>query len=114
MRLLGVAELRAQVIDLMCKGPVIQYEPKKIDGIASDGGTRVDLDQKRITAPVGEFRITKIEDTTIYFDDPKNALARSFGFGRGDRDPCRRMVLADGDCKVASVNRIDYGVRNEK
>jgi hypothetical protein len=104
-------ELRAQVIDLECKGPVNQYEPKKILGIAGDGGTRVNPDQNRITAPFGEFRITQVEETKIYFDDPSSALEvsgtldRIAGqmtiFWRRPKEVARVSMYADLKCSIA-------------
>jgi hypothetical protein len=63
-----------QKIDLVCNGAVHQFEPDRVEGTAGPGATTVDLGRNRISTPVGEFRISKVEDTTVYFDDPGKQL----------------------------------------
>jgi hypothetical protein len=67
-----------QTVKLLCNGMVHQYEPNRVDGTAS-GAATVDIDGKRIVTPVGQFRITKVEETAIYFDDPRKQL-KVFGY----------------------------------
>jgi hypothetical protein len=68
-----------QTVDLVCNGAVHQFEPNEVHGTAGPGATRVDVGRQRISTPVGEFRITKVEDTKIYFDDPGKQLV-VFGY----------------------------------
>jgi len=68
-----------QTIDLVCNGAMNEYEPDHIEGTAGPGVARVDLGRKHISTPVGEFRISKVQETTIYFDDPENQL-KVFGY----------------------------------
>jgi hypothetical protein len=63
-----------QTVDLVCSGEVHQYEPSYLEGTAGPAAARVDLGLKRISTPVGDFRITKVEETTIYFDEPGKPL----------------------------------------
>jgi hypothetical protein len=79
-----------QTIDLMCNGQVHQYEPSRLEGVAGPGATRVDLGLKRISTPVGDFRITKVEETAIYFDEPGKSLKV---FGYLDRSTGRMTVF---------------------
>jgi hypothetical protein len=69
----------AQTVDLVCNGAFHQYEPKEVHGTAGPGATRVDLGQQRISTPVGEFSINKVNETTIYFNDPGKSLV-VFGY----------------------------------
>jgi hypothetical protein len=72
-----------QTVDLMCGGKFYQYEPSKIESSVAPRATRIDLHRKRISTPVGEFRISNAEDTAIFFKEvlPGPLLV----FGRLDR-----------------------------
>jgi hypothetical protein len=79
-----------QTIDLVCNGEVHQYEPNPVEGTAGPGAAWVDLGLKRISTPVGDFRITKVEETAIYFDEPGKPLKV---FGYLDRSTGRMTVF---------------------
>ena len=57
-----------QAIDLVCSGTM---NAKEIRGTAGPGATRVDLERRHISTPVGNFEIIKIEETKIFFSDPQ-------------------------------------------
>jgi hypothetical protein len=76
-----------QPVDLVCSGAFNQYEPNEVKGTAGPGATRVDL----APTPVGEFQISKVEETAIYFkDDPGKQL---IVFGYLDRLTGQMTVL---------------------
>jgi hypothetical protein len=79
-----------QTVDLVCNGEVRQYEPNHLEGTAGPGAARVDLGLKRISTPVGDFRITRVEETAIYFDEPGKPLKV---FGYLDRSTGRMTVF---------------------
>ena len=58
----------AEAIDLTCSGVMHTYGVRHIEGTVGPGATIVDLEQQRITTPVGKFRITSISDASISFD----------------------------------------------
>jgi hypothetical protein len=60
---------------------VYQYEPNRMEGTAT-GATTIDLENERIVTPVGDFHITRVEDTSVTFDDPGKKLVV---FGNLDR-----------------------------
>jgi hypothetical protein len=66
---IGVAPARA--IDLSCSGEMHYYKPKHIEMTVPPGAAILDLENSRITSSVGNFRITKVADDSISFDDPK-------------------------------------------
>ena len=60
------------IIDLVCSGAVQFYE----HGTVTPTATRVDLEHNFISTPVGNFRIRKVEETKIWFeDDPEKQSA---------------------------------------
>jgi hypothetical protein len=58
-----------------------QYEQNMVGNIENASAT-VDLKQSRIETPVGQFRIYRVEEAAIFFDDPKSQFKV---FGRLDR-----------------------------
>lgn len=69
----------AAAIDLSCKGTMHTYEMEKKQGIVEPGAAVVDLEHKTISTPVGGFRITKIAEDSISFDDPASKGMVVFG-----------------------------------
>ena len=47
----------AQTIGLVCRGTFREYQPKQFESNVPPGATRVDLDRKRISTPMGDFVI---------------------------------------------------------
>jgi hypothetical protein len=74
-----------QTIDLVCSGTL--QGPKFADSTVGPGATRVDLEGRHISTPVGNFRITKVGETTVWFEgDPeKPFLQIGVGWGSLDR-----------------------------
>jgi hypothetical protein len=79
-----------QTIDLTCNGSIHHYEPEALKATVGPAATRVDLERKRIVTPFGEFRIRKVEETTIYFDNPGMELVVD---GRIDRVTGKMTVI---------------------
>lgn len=78
-----------QTINLMCSGTVYQYEPNRMEGSAT-GAATIDLENGRIGTPVGDFHITRVEETSVTFDDPGRELVV---FGKLDRMTGRMTVF---------------------
>lgn len=72
----------AQTIGLVCRGTFREYQPKQFESNVPPGATRVDLDRKRISTPMGDFVISKVEETKIWIDDENRGLVV---FGSLDR-----------------------------
>src|SRR3954452_11472384 len=66
-----------EIIDLVCRGTVQIYEPPPAgNDTVTPTATRVDLEHNFISTPVGDFRISKVEETKIWFeDDPEKQSA---------------------------------------
>jgi hypothetical protein len=65
-----------QAIDLVCSGTWHDFRPTPtINSTVGPAATKVDLENRRITTPIGNFSMFKIEDTKIWFqDDPGKQL----------------------------------------
>jgi hypothetical protein len=77
--ILAVTIAPAAAIDLSCKGVMHTYEMEQKEGAVDPGAAVVDLEQKRIATPVGNFRITTISEDSISFDDPSSKQLVVFG-----------------------------------
>jgi hypothetical protein len=55
----------AQTINLVCGGTFSQYDPERLDAKVSPTATTVDLERKLLSTPVGQYLISRIEDTKI-------------------------------------------------
>jgi hypothetical protein len=67
----------AQAIPLLCSGTWRFYDEDKVAQVPPSAGA-LDLQAETVSTPVGAFRITRVEPTTVYFDDPK-AVLKVFG-----------------------------------
>jgi hypothetical protein len=56
-----------QAVDLVCSGTMKQYEPQVTDGNVGPAAARVDLARNFISTPLGDYRISRVEDTKIWF-----------------------------------------------
>lgn len=79
---LAMSIVPAEAIDLSCKGVMHTFAMETKQGTVDPGAAVVDLDRKTIATPVGNFRITRILDESITFDDPTSKL---LVFGTLDR-----------------------------
>jgi hypothetical protein len=79
---LAVTIAPAEAIDLSCMGVMHTYAMKQKEGLVDPGAAVVDLEKTRIATPVGNFRITRILEESITFDDPTSKL---LVFGTLDR-----------------------------
>jgi hypothetical protein len=65
--LLLTTTVNAQTANLMCSGTISMYDNS---GNVAPGATRVDLISMRISTPVGEFKLSRVDETQITFSDP--------------------------------------------
>jgi hypothetical protein len=70
----AMSAVPANAIDLSCRGVMHTYAMEKKQGTVDPGAAVVDLEKKRIATPVGSFRITRILEESITFDDPTSNL----------------------------------------
>jgi hypothetical protein len=101
----------AQTINLVCGGTLHQYQPQKKEGDVVPAGTIVDLTAEKIATPVGEFRISAIEEKEITFEAPGKdpivfgTLDRLTGamnvFWRRRDDQSKMIMYAELKCSVA-------------
>jgi hypothetical protein len=63
---LGLGPASAQTINLVCGGKFHQYDPEGRTATVPPAATTVDLAKKLILTPVGQYRISKVEETKIY------------------------------------------------
>jgi hypothetical protein len=110
--ILAVTIAPAAAIDLSCKGVMHTYEMEQKEGAVDPGAAVVDLEQKRIATPVGNFRITTISEDSISFDDPSSKQLVVFGtldrisglmrvFWRHPNDNSRAAMYAELKCSAA-------------
>jgi hypothetical protein len=57
----------AETVNLICGGVSHHYKPDRIDATVNPASTIIDLDNKTIETPVGDFAISKITPATIWF-----------------------------------------------
>jgi hypothetical protein len=93
----------SQAIDLVCSGTMRQFDPSPTNGAVERGATRVDLEHKRISTPVGNFWISKIEETKIWFEELGKQLVGEGSLDRlsgqmtiGHLEKLLSPVIADG------------------
>ena len=61
----------AQTVNLVCGGAYHMYAPEEpMDATLEPTASSVDLANKRIITPLGEYRISRVEDAQLYFDKP--------------------------------------------
>lgn len=110
--LLAVSVSPAWAIDLSCKGMMHTYGSTPMEGAVEPGATVVDLDQKSITTPIGDFRITTVTDASVSFDDPTEKRLVVFGtldrisgrmtvFWRNPRDNTKMARYGELQCSAA-------------
>jgi hypothetical protein len=65
----AISIARAEAINLTCGGVMHTYNAKHIEGTVSPQATVIDLEQRRMTTPVGDFSITDVSEGSISFGD---------------------------------------------
>jgi hypothetical protein len=63
---------RAEAVDLSCSGVTHTYRPKHIEMEVAPAAANVDLQEHKISTPVGTFHITTVSETEVSFDQPTN------------------------------------------
>jgi hypothetical protein len=69
----------APTVDLTCSGVMHNYGSNHDAAAVPPGAAIVDLENRTISAPVGNFRITTVSDDSISFDDPAKKQLVLFG-----------------------------------
>jgi hypothetical protein len=60
-----------QAVNLACGGVYHIYAPEEpMDATVAPTASSVDLASKKITTPLGEYRISRVDDDQIFFDRP--------------------------------------------
>ena len=78
--LLNSNEAFAEAVSLVCKGTFYNYETNTVT--VGPASANLDIENNRLQTPVGTFHITRTEETSISFDEPRSALVV---FGTLDR-----------------------------
>lgn len=102
----------AGAVDLTCGGVMHTYQATHIQGSVAPGATIVDLEQRRITTPVGSFRVIDISEDSITFDDPREKQLIVFGtldrlsglmriFWRNPQNSTKMARYAELNCSIA-------------
>jgi hypothetical protein len=110
--LLAISITGAEAIDLRCSGVMHTYKGKHIEATVLPQATTVDLEQRRIATPVGEFHITEVSEGSISFDDPKSKQLAVFGtldrvsglmriFWRDPGDNTHMAMYSELNCSAA-------------
>jgi hypothetical protein len=75
----------ARAIDLTCSGVMHSYGAKHLQGTVEPQATVVNLDEKYITTPVGEFDITSVSENSVSFGGTSSSYPGLTIFGTLDR-----------------------------
>lgn len=80
----SVASGASQSVDLVCAGDMFLYdiEPYKVHSTAAPAATSVDIENKRILTPFGEFRISWMDAGKVSFDGEQGHLRVSGSLDR--------------------------------
>jgi hypothetical protein len=81
--LTSLTAARAEPIALICGGVTHHYKPEKMDGTVNPASAIIDLDNKFIETPVGDFAISKITPATIWFSRPSSESPNEGSIDRG-------------------------------
>jgi hypothetical protein len=82
---LAISIAPANAVDLTCGGSMHTYNPKHIEGTVAPQATVVNLEEKYIATPVGEFDITKVSEDSISFGGTSPSYPGLTIFGTLDR-----------------------------
>jgi len=82
----------AETVNLACGGVFHLYEPERMDSSVAPTASAVDLASKKITTPLGEYRISRVDEEQLTFGAP---AAPGFNFvthGTLDRLSGRMLI----------------------
>ena len=102
----------AAAIDLICSGAMHTYGSNHNAATVPPGAAIVDLENRSISTPVGNFHITTVSDDSISFDDPTKkqlvlhgTLDRWSGlmrvFWRNPGDDTQAVMYSELKCSIA-------------
>ena len=102
----------AAAIDLICSGAMHTYGSNHNAAAVPPGAAIVDLENRSISTPVGNFHITTVSDDSISFDDPTKkqlvlhgTLDRWTGlmrvFWRNPGDDTQAVMYSELKCSIA-------------
>jgi hypothetical protein len=102
----------AAAIDLICSGAMHTYGSNHNAAAVPPGAAIVDLENRSISTPVGNFHITTVSDDSISFDDPAKkqlvlhgTLDRWTGlmrvFWRNPGDDTQAVMYSELKCSIA-------------
>jgi hypothetical protein len=83
--LLAISTAPASAIDLTCGGVMHTYSPRHVEGTVATQATVVDLENRDIVTPVGEFNITTASENSISFGGVSPSYPGLTIFGTLDR-----------------------------
>jgi hypothetical protein len=64
----------AQRINLVCSGTMREWSPNLTEGDVAPTTAVLDLDAGTFSTPIGNFRVTKVDETKVLFDNPSSRL----------------------------------------
>jgi hypothetical protein len=83
----------AQAVNLACGGVYHVYPPEEpLEATVAPTASSVDLANKAITTPLGEYRISSINDVQIFFDNPASPSFNFVAHGSLDRVTGKMMI----------------------
>jgi hypothetical protein len=83
----------AQAVSLACGGTYHVYPPEEpMEGTVAPTASSVDIADKRINTPLGEYRISSIDGEQIFFDKPATATFNFVTHGSLDRVTGKMMI----------------------
>jgi hypothetical protein len=83
----------AQAVNLACGGIYHIYAPEEaVDATVAPTASSVDLTSKKITTPLGEYRVSRVEDEQIFFDRPASPNFNFVTHGTLDRSTGKMLI----------------------
>jgi hypothetical protein len=83
----------AQTVDLACGGEYHVYAPEEpTAATVAPTASSVDLASKKITTPLGTYRISRIEEERLFFDKPASTTFNFVTHGMLDRMTGKMLI----------------------
>ena len=67
-------QIVSEITPMICGGTLHSYLSSATESDIEFGAATLDFANKRLVTPVGNFRITKVDDASITFDKPDDKL----------------------------------------
>ena len=82
-----------QAVNLACGGVYHVYAPEEpMEATVAPKASSVDLASKKITTPLGEYRISRVDDDQIFFDRPASPTFNFVTHGTLDRSTGKMLI----------------------